>query len=59
MVLFKSRRNHRLVWLFLLILCVHGYAQNPRAVLESAHRPNAPAQENKPYVVLVSLDGFR
>jgi predicted AlkP superfamily pyrophosphatase or phosphodiesterase len=49
----------RLVWLFVAILCAHVHGQNPAPVLESAHGPNAPGQEKKPYVVLVSLDGFR
>jgi predicted AlkP superfamily pyrophosphatase or phosphodiesterase len=57
--LFESWRKHRLLWLFVAILCVHAHGQSPAPVLESAHGPNAPGQENKPYVVLVSLDGFR
>jgi len=52
-------RKHRVVWLFVAILCVYARAQNPRLVVESAHGANAPGQEKKPYVVLVSLDGFR
>jgi hypothetical protein len=59
MTLVESWRKHRLVWLFVAILCVHVQAQNPVPVLESAHPPNAAGQEKKPYVVLLSLDGFR
>ena len=53
-----SWRKYRLAWVFIAILCVRGYAQ-VTSVLESAHGPNAPAQENRSYVVLVSLDGIR
>ncbi len=59
MTLVKSWRKHRLVWLLVAILCVDLHGQNPTPVLESAHGPNAPGKEKKPYVVLVSLDGFR
>lgn len=59
MALIKGLCKYRLVWAFIAILCVRGYAQNSIPVLESAHGSNAPAQENNPYVVLVSLDGFR
>lgn len=31
----------------------------PAQVIHVDHGPNAPAQQNKPYVILVSLDGFR
>jgi predicted AlkP superfamily pyrophosphatase or phosphodiesterase len=55
MTLTKSWQRHRLVGLFVAILCVYVPAQ----VLETAHGPNAAVQEKKPYVVLVSLDGFR
>jgi alkaline phosphatase D len=58
MTVVESWRKYRLVLPFVAILCVHGHAQNPAPVLESAHGPNAPGQEKKPYVVLVSLDGF-
>jgi predicted AlkP superfamily pyrophosphatase or phosphodiesterase len=34
-------------------------AQDPTPVVTSANPPNTPAQQAKPYVVLVSLDGFR
>jgi predicted AlkP superfamily pyrophosphatase or phosphodiesterase len=59
MTLVKSWRKHRLVWLLVAILCVDLHGQNPAPVLESAHGPNAPGKEKKPYIVLVSLDGFR
>jgi predicted AlkP superfamily pyrophosphatase or phosphodiesterase len=59
MALTERWRKFRFLWLFVAILCVHGYSQDPTQVLESAHGPNAPTQQNKPYVVLVSLDGFR
>ncbi len=38
-------------------LAAQGTAQAP--VIEVAHGPNSPSQQKKPYVVLVSLDGFR
>jgi len=59
MALTESWRKYRLAWVLIAILCVRGYAQSPTSVLESAHEPNAPAKENRSYVVLVSLDGFR
>ena len=59
MTFFESWRKHRLLWLFIAILCLQVHAQNPAPVLESSHGPNALGQEKKPYVVLVSLDGFR
>jgi predicted AlkP superfamily pyrophosphatase or phosphodiesterase len=34
-------------------------SQNPIKILTSDHGPNAPGQQGKPYVILVSLDGFR
>ena len=52
-------RKRCLVWMFVAILCGLVRGQNPAPVLESEHGPNAPGQEKKPYVVLVSLDGFR
>src|SRR6202021_360528 len=59
MTLVESCRKHRLVLLSVAILCMHVHAQNSALVLESAHGTKAPDQEKKPYVVLVSLDGFR
>ncbi len=46
----------------LLLLCCSlaaAAAQNTAAVLTVDHGPNAAGQQAKPYVVLVSLDGFR
>ncbi len=49
----------------LLLIVVRGpaLAQNPgqniAPVITVDHGPNAPAQQKKPYVVLISLDGFR
>jgi len=59
MTLVESGRKGLRFCLFVAVLCVHVHAQNLAPVLESAHGPNALGQENKPYVVLVSLDGFR
>ncbi len=42
---------------FFLSLCLS--AQNLAPVITTDHGPNTPAQQAKPYVVLVSLDGFR
>jgi predicted AlkP superfamily pyrophosphatase or phosphodiesterase len=42
---------------FFLALCLG--AQNPAPVIVVDHGPNTAAQQAKPYVVLVSLDGFR
>ncbi len=48
----------RRLWLsFLLSLCLA--TQSLAQVIAVDHGPNAPAQQAKPYVVLVSLDGFR
>jgi predicted AlkP superfamily pyrophosphatase or phosphodiesterase len=45
---------------FLLILAAQVCgAQSADSVIESPNGPNAPAQQSKPYVVVVSLDGFR
>jgi len=41
------------------IVCAHLHGQNLAPVPESAHGPNAPGQEKKPYAVPRSLDGFR
>jgi predicted AlkP superfamily pyrophosphatase or phosphodiesterase len=49
-----SQRCLGLVWVA-CSLCVRLTAQ----VIAVDHGPNAPAQEAKPYVVMVSLDGFR
>jgi predicted AlkP superfamily pyrophosphatase or phosphodiesterase len=38
-----------------LVVC----AQNPAPVVTVDHGPNSEAQQAKPYIVLVSLDGFR
>ena len=46
-------------WLPLALLCLLGGAWGQQAVLTVDHGPNAEAQQNKHYVVLVSLDGFR
>src|ERR1700722_14287582 len=59
MTLLERGKKHRFVLLFVAILWDCSQAQNPTPVVESAHGPNAPVQEKKPYVVLVSLDGFR
>jgi predicted AlkP superfamily pyrophosphatase or phosphodiesterase len=42
---------------FLLLLCLA--AQSLPRVIAVDHGPNAAAQQQKPYLVLVSLDGFR
>jgi predicted AlkP superfamily pyrophosphatase or phosphodiesterase len=48
----------RRLWLsFFLSLCLT--TQSLAQVIRVDHGPNAPAQQAKPYVVLVSLDGFR
>jgi alkaline phosphatase D len=50
------------VWSALLILILTALAcgaQSIAPVIEVANPPNAAAQQSKPYVVLVSLDGFR
>jgi predicted AlkP superfamily pyrophosphatase or phosphodiesterase len=53
--------SRRIVWPALLILIVAAVcsAQSPSPVIEVPNPPNAPAQQAKHYVVLVSLDGFR
>jgi predicted AlkP superfamily pyrophosphatase or phosphodiesterase len=51
----------RAAFLFALLLPVPAgvFAQTSGKVIEVANPPNATAQQAKPYVVLVSLDGFR
>ncbi len=52
------RRLRLLAWLPLFLsLCLA--AQNLAPVITVDHGPNAAAQQAKPYVVMVSLDGFR
>jgi alkaline phosphatase D len=57
------RRNLRVrVWCAFFILFVSTAvcgAQAPAAAIEVPNPPNAAAQQSKPYVILVSLDGFR
>jgi alkaline phosphatase D len=45
--------------LALILTAVACAAQSLAPVIEVPNPPNAPAQQSKPYVVLVSLDGFR
>lgn len=50
----------RLRWLPLFVLCLLGAAQAQLPpVIAVDHGPNTATQQNKHYVVLVSLDGFR
>ena len=61
MKLFLGRMRTR-AWpsLFVLILTAFAcHAQSSAPVIEVPNPPNAVAQQSKPYVVLVSLDGFR
>lgn len=54
--------RYRFRWLSLVLtvlLYAQLHAQNPAPVIESNHDPNSSIQQTKPYVVLVSLDGFR
>lgn len=54
--------RYRVRWLSLvLIVLLYAQlrAQNIAPVIESNHDPNSGVQQTKPYVVLVSLDGFR
>jgi alkaline phosphatase D len=57
----RSRPWARVAILLALILFVGagGFAQSTGKVIEVANPPNATAQQSRPYVVLVSLDGFR
>src|SRR5271154_3211659 len=41
------------------LLAVASYGQAISPVITADHGPNAPQQLSKPYVILVSLDGFR
>ncbi|MCU1340891.1 MAG: hypothetical protein JWN92_314, partial [Candidatus Acidoferrum typicum] len=57
-----SGRIQTRVWSALLILVLTAFAccaQSIAPVIEVPNPPNAAAQQSKPYVVLVSLDGFR
>jgi predicted AlkP superfamily pyrophosphatase or phosphodiesterase len=56
--LLGARQNwsELLVLIFAAIVCA---AQSTTPVIEVPNPPNAVAQQSKPYVVLVSLDGFR
>ncbi|MGC2402441.1 MAG: ectonucleotide pyrophosphatase/phosphodiesterase [Acidobacteriaceae bacterium] len=48
-----------LAWVWPSLLSLALTAQNPAPVVTVEHGPNAEVQQGKPYVVLVSLDGFR
>jgi alkaline phosphatase D len=52
-------REGIVVGLLLLALRLPVVAQSANPVIDVDHGPNSPAQQKKPYVVLVSLDGFR
>ncbi len=55
---YRNRGLRLLVCLPLFLsLCLA--AQSPAPVITVDHGPNAAAQQAKPYVVMVSLDGFR
>jgi predicted AlkP superfamily pyrophosphatase or phosphodiesterase len=58
---FKLRKSHFAAsWLALAALLFLAPAPPLAAqVIDADHGPNSPAQQKKPYVVLVSLDGFR
>jgi predicted AlkP superfamily pyrophosphatase or phosphodiesterase len=43
----------------LALACLTGFSQTASRVVEVPNPPNSAAQQQKPYVVLVSLDGFR
>lgn len=54
--------RYRVRWLSLVLIVLlyaQLHAQNIAPVIESNHDPNSGVQQTKPYVVLVSLDGFR
>ncbi len=55
----EKSRSHWLILIWIAALCALLCVQNPALVIESNHDPNSTSQQNKPYVVLVSLDGFR
>ena len=52
-------RRLRLLPLFFLAFLCAVQAQPASSVITVDHGPNAPQQISKPYVILVSLDGFR
>jgi predicted AlkP superfamily pyrophosphatase or phosphodiesterase len=56
-----KRFSGRICRLLVLLLaaCATIRAQSPAPVITADHGPNAAAQQSKPYVILVSLDGFR
>ncbi len=59
---FSLKRNvFRILNLALAAIClaVAAYGQAVAPVITVDHGPNAPQQLSKPYVILVSLDGFR
>jgi predicted AlkP superfamily pyrophosphatase or phosphodiesterase len=58
---FSRRIQTRLLssLLILILTAFACYAQSIAPVIEVPNPPNAAAQQSKPYVVLVSLDGFR
>jgi predicted AlkP superfamily pyrophosphatase or phosphodiesterase len=55
----ETRRFHWSILILIVALCAQLSAQSPVPVIESNRDPNSPTQQTKPYVVLVSLDGFR
>lgn len=55
----ETNRVRCLSLILIAVLYAPLHAQNAAPVVQSAHGPNALAQQAKPYLVLVSLDGFR
>src|SRR5271154_6903132 len=59
MILKSSRALLRITSLFALLACVSLAHAQQSPVIDTNHPANPESQQAKPYVVLVSLDGFR
>ncbi len=60
MILKPTRALLRITWLFVFFACLSlAQAQQSTPVIDTNRPANTPIQQAKPYVVLVSLDGFR
>lgn len=59
MRIFQKRLSKALPTIIMLAICHYGQAQTDTSQLVTAGRKNALEQEQKPYVILISADGFR
>ena len=59
MQIWHARAVVRLCLLAVVLSAGFAFAQDPTPVITVPNPPNTAAQQAKPYVILISLDGFR